>query len=81
MRVRLEPLGDKNMTGKKIKQIRRLKGLKQRNLVEMLSKYDVHMTVSVLSKVESQIRMVTDYELLAFSRALDVSLNELLGID
>lgn len=78
MRVRKQPLGTSNITGKKIEELRKQKGYKQKYIIEKLKIRGIDMTVSSLSKIEGQIRQVADYELAALADILDVSVTELL---
>ena len=55
--------------------------LKQKELLDQLKVRGVDLNSSGLSKLEGQLRRVTDYELVAIADALGVSVNWLLGID
>ena len=79
MRMRKQPLGTSNISGKKIEELRKSKGYKQKYIVEKLKIRGIDMTVSSLSKIEGQIRQVADYELAALADILDVSVLDLLA--
>lgn len=79
MRIRKQPLGTSNISGKKIEELRKSKGYKQKYIVEKLKIRGIDMTVSSLSKIEGQIRQVADYELAALADILDVSVLDLLA--
>lgn len=79
MRIRKQPLGDRNIIGSKVETIRKEKGLKQKDLLAKLEIRGIELDASGLSKLEGQIRCVTDKELLALSKELDVSVDYLLG--
>lgn len=79
MRIRKQPLGDRNIIGSKVEAIRKEKGLKQKDLLAKLEIRGIELDASGLSKLEGQIRCVTDKELLALSKELDVSVDYLLG--
>lgn len=72
MRIRKKPLGDKNLVGARIESIRRNRGMKQKELLAQLQVRGVDINASALSKLEGQLRTVTDIELLAFAEILDV---------
>jgi len=79
MRLRKQELGDRNLIGKKVEEIRRQKGMKQKELLVQLQVRGVDMNASGLSKIEGQLRFVTDVELVALSDILDVPVDYLLG--
>lgn len=78
MRLRVQPLGNKNLIGSRVEQVRKQKGMKQKELLAQLQVRGVDLNSSGLSKLEGQIRMVTDYELLVLSEILGVSILWLL---
>ena len=57
------------------------KGMKQKELLAQLQVSGVDMNASGLSKLEGQIRYVTDVELVALADILEVSVDYLLGRD
>ena len=75
MRIRKKPLGDKNLVGARIESIRRNRGMKQKELLAQLQVRGVDINAS---KLEGQLRTVTDIELLAFAEILDVDVFWLL---
>lgn len=81
MRVRKQELGDRNIAGARVEQRRKLIGMKQKDLLTQLQVRGVDLNASGLSKLEGQIRSINDYELLALSDVLGVSVNWLLGIE
>ncbi len=78
MRVRKQPLGTSNITGKKIEEVRKQRGYKQKYIIEKLKIRGIDMTVSSLSKIEGQIRQINDYELAAIADILEIPVSELL---
>lgn len=81
MRTREQQLGTKNIIGAKVEQQRKNIGMKQKDLLAQLQVRGIDLNASGLSKLEGQIRGVSDYELKALSEVLGVSVNWLLGID
>ncbi|HCE4545026.1 helix-turn-helix domain-containing protein [Vibrio parahaemolyticus] len=65
-----------NVTGLKIKEIRKSKGITQEVMVARLQSSGFDMTRSTYSKVELQLRQVRDIELVAFAKALNVDVGE-----
>ncbi len=78
MRLRMQPLGNKNMVGARVEASRKAQGMKQKELLAQLQVRGVDLNASGLSKLEGQIRFVTDYELLALSEILGCSVFWLL---
>ncbi len=81
MRLRKQERGNKNIIGAKVEEIRKQQGMKQKELLAQLQVNGIDMNASALSKLEGQVRLVTDYELAAIAKILDVSVNKLLGIE
>lgn len=81
MRLRKQSLGNRNLVGARVEAARKRKGMKQKELLAQLQVNGVDMNASGLSKLEGQIRYVTDVELIALSDILEVTVNELLGLD
>ena len=63
MRIRKQPLGDRNICGKKVEARRKEIGMKQKDLLTQLQIRGVDLNASGLSKLEGQIRSVSDFEL------------------
>ena len=79
MRLRKQELGDRNLVGSRVEAVRKQKGMKQKELLAQLQVNGVDMNASGLSKLEGQIRFVTDVELVALADILEVSVDYLLG--
>lgn len=72
-----------NLCGSKIKEIRQKKytSMSQRALADKLQLVGIDLDKNAIQRIESGQRFVTDIELVAFSQILEVSLDELLGIE
>ena len=70
MRIRKQSLGDRNIVGARIEQRRKAIGLKQKDLLTQLQINGVDLNASGLSKLEGQLRYVTDFELVAIAKFL-----------
>ena len=81
MRTRKQELGDMNIIGARVEKQRKAIGMKQKDLLAQLQVSGIDLNASGLSKLEGQLRYVTDFELKALSEVLGMSLNEMLGID
>lgn len=78
MRLRGKPLGNKNLIGARVEAARKGQGMKQKELLAQLQVRGIDLNASGLSKLEGQLRYVTDMELLALSDILGVSVMWLL---
>lgn len=79
MRIRSQPLGDKNIVGKRVEEKRKSIGMKQKDLLIKLNAKGIDINSSGLSKLEGQMRSVSDFELVALAEALGVSIDWLVG--
>ena len=79
VRLRKQSLGDRNLVGARVETARKNQGMKQKELLAQLQVNGVDMNASGLSKLEGQIRYVTDFELAALADILGVSVDWLLG--
>lgn len=68
-----------NVTGKRIKEAREKKGYSQKQLSEKLELLAVYTCRGSISRIENGRRAVTDIELDAISKVLEVSLDFLFG--
>ena len=71
--------GHKNIIYKQLRQYRKLRGLTQDQLVAKLQTMGVNIDQQMLSKIENDARIVTDYELACLCRVLNVTERELLA--
>ena len=67
-----------NISGENIKKIRKNQHLNQVELATKMQLDGMPMTPSTISKIESKSRMVTDKELLAFSKVLGTDTQKLV---
>ena len=81
MRIRKQPLGDRNICGKKVEARRKEIGMKQKDLLTQLQIAGIDLNASGLSKLEGQIRSVSDKELVIIAKTLNVSVLWLLGLE
>ena len=68
-----------NITGEQIKNARQAAGLSQKELSEKLETEAVYVCRGSISRIESGERTVTDIEIDAISKILDVPLDFLFG--
>lgn len=79
MRLRKRELGTSNLVGARVEALRKSNGMKQKELLAQLQVNGIDMNASGLSKLEGQIRFVTDMELVALAGILGVPVGSLLG--
>lgn len=72
-------LGDRNIVGKRVTEMRKKQGMKQIELLAKLQVNGVDISVPSLSLLEGQKRLVTDMELKALADIFGVSADWLLG--
>lgn len=79
MKTRKLALGNRNLIGARVTQIRKEQGMKQVELLAKLQLAGVDMSIPALSLLEGQKRPVSDIELVALADILNVSVDHLLG--
>lgn len=79
MRKRKQALGTRNLCGARVEMVRKSKGMKQKDLLAQLQVKGVDLNASALSKLEGQLRSVSDIELVALAGILNVSVDWLIG--
>lgn len=70
--------GKANIVGPTIKQARKKQKMSQDTLAAKLQLEGIEVSQKVISRIEKQERFVTDYELLALSKILNIDLYQLL---
>lgn len=73
--------GKANLIGPQVRAARRKLGYSQEDLAIRMQLNNIEISQKVISRIEKQERFVTDYELITFSRILNVSLEWLLGME
>lgn len=71
--------GKKNISGDRIHQARTAMRLSQSDLAARMQVSGVTIEREAISKIETGDRFVTDYELMAFAKVLNVSVEWLIG--
>ena len=80
MKIRKKTYGDKNLVGRKIEQLRKEKGIKQKDFIAQIQVMGCDMNPTSYSKLEGQIRSATDKEIYVISKILGVPMEELFEI-
>jgi len=71
--------GKRNLAGPNIRRFRHVKNIRQIDLLGKLAKGGIVMTQGAIAKIETQQRAIFDYEMVAFARALSVSVADLIS--
>ena len=69
---------NKNVINDNLKAIRQERNLTQSELAAKMKTYNVNLDQQMISKVENNTRIVTDYELVCFCQVLEVDVNTML---
>ena len=77
MKIRKKPYGDCNMIGKRVEEFRKEKGISQKDFISKMQTLGVDINPTSYSKLEGQIRAVTDKEIKAISEILCISIDKL----
>lgn len=72
MKIRKKEYGDANMVGKKIEQLRKQRGLKQKDFIARMQVMGCDINPTSYSKLEGQVRSATDKEIFVISKILNV---------
>lgn len=70
MKLRKNEYGDCNIIGRRVEQLRKEKGIKQKDFIAKLQLEGLDMNPTSYSKLEGQIRIATDKEVLAMAEVL-----------
>lgn len=77
MKPRKRAYGDTNVIGHKVEQMRIERGIKQKDFVSKLQTMGVDINPTSYSKLEGQIRLVSDKEIYAIAKILGVKMEQL----
>lgn len=77
MKIRKQIYGDKNLVGKNIERLRKIKGIKQKDFIAQIQIMGCDMNPTSYSKLEGQIRSATDKEIFVIAKILGVTIEEL----
>jgi len=72
-------LGNENIVGKTIVDLRKKQGMTQKELLAKLQVTGLEMSATSLSQLEGKYRTAKDYEVLAVAEALNVDLDTIYG--
>lgn len=79
MKKRSQPLGNNNIIGEYVTQLRKQKKMTQKELAAQMQLRGVDINPSSLSKLEGQTRIATDREVRVIAEIFKISADELLN--
>ena len=77
MKIRKQQYGDANLVGKNVEQLRKQKGIKQKDFVAKMQTMGCDINPTSYSKLEGQVRSATDKEIFVIAKILNVTMEEL----
>lgn len=80
MKIRKQEYGDANMVGKNIERLRKARGIKQKDFIAKIQVEGCDMNPTSYSKLEGQVRSVSDKEILVIARILNVRMEDLFDL-
>lgn len=70
--------GRKNLLGVKIREVRRARGISQRQVADDLAELGLIVDKNAVQRMESGQRFITDIELITIAKYLEIPVNELM---
>lgn len=77
MKIRKQQYGDANLVGRNIEQLRKQKGIKQKDFIAKMQTMGCDINPTSYSKLEGQVRSATDKEIFVIAKILNVAMEEL----
>ena len=79
MKPRSSEPGTKNIVGCKVVEIRKRRGIKQKDFLAQLQVLGLDISATSLSRLEGQYRLVQDFEVVILAKVLGITTDELLS--
>lgn len=79
MKIRKKEYGNANMVGKRIEELRKIRGIKQKDFIAKIQTFGCDMNPTSYSKLEGQLRYATDREVYVISKILAVPMEDLFS--
>ena len=77
MKIRKKEYGDQNMVGRNIERLLKQAGIKQKDFISQMQTLGCDINPTSYSKLEGQLRIATDKELLVIAQILQVNIDTL----
>ena len=81
MKTRKTAYGTSNLVGQKVEQLRKARGIKQRDFISRMQTMGLDMNPTSYSKLEGQIRIASDREIYVIAKILNVPIDDLFPTD
>ena len=79
MKIRKQEYGNANLVGKNIEQLRKERGIKQKDFIAKMQVMGCDINPTSYSKLEGQVRSATDKEIYVISKILGIAMEELFS--
>jgi len=79
MKTRKQSYGTANMVGKTVERLRKGRGIKQKDFIAKMQVMGCDINPTSYSKLEGQLRSVTDRELYTIAKLLNVTIETLFN--
>ena len=80
MKIRKREYGDCNVVGKNIEQLRKERGIKQKDFISKMQTMGCDINPTSYSKLEGQVRIATDKEIYIIAKILNVPMEMLFDL-
>lgn len=77
MKPRTKHYGDSNLIGKNVERLRKERGISQKDFIARLQTEGLDINPTSYSKLEGQLRSVTDKELFFIAKVLNLKMEDL----
>ena len=81
MKIRKQEYGTANMVGRNIEQLRKERGIKQKDFIAKMQVMGCDINPTSYSKLEGQVRSATDKEIYVISKILNVAMEDLFDAE
>lgn len=81
MKTRKTAYGTSNLVGQKVEQLRKTRGIKQRDFISRMQTMGLDINPTSYSKLEGQIRIASDREIYVIAKILNVPIDALFPED
>lgn len=81
MKIRKQEYGNANMVGRNIEQLRKERGIKQKDFIAKMQVMGCDINPTSYSKLEGQVRSATDKEIYVISKILNVAMEDLFDAE
>lgn len=81
MKTRKTAYGTSNLVGQKVEQLRKARGIKQRDFISRMQTMGLDINPTSYSKLEGQVRIASDREIYVIAKILNVPIDDLFPAD